>query len=52
MEPASKTALTGRDRLFEDVQWGLGQRQKQLQPRYLYDALGSQLFEAICELPE
>ena len=52
MEPASETALTGRDRLFEDVRWGLGQRQKQLQPRYLYDALGSQLFEAICELPE
>ncbi len=52
MEPASGTALTGRDRLAEDVRRGLGRRQKQLQPRYLYDALGSQLFEAICELPE
>ena len=52
MEPTSGTALTGRDRLAEDVRRGLGRRQKQLQPRYLYDALGSQLFEAICELPE
>ena len=52
MEPISGTVLTGRDRLAEDVRWGLGQTQKQLQPRYLYDALGSQLFEAICELPE
>ena len=52
MEPTSGTTLTGRDRLAEDVRWGLGRPQKQLQPRYLYDALGSQLFEAICELPE
>ena len=52
MEPISGAVLTGRDRLAEDVRWGLGQTQKQLQPRYLYDALGSQLFEAICELPE
>ena len=52
MEPTSGPALTGRDRLADDVRWGLSRRQKQLQPRYLYDALGSQLFEAICELPE
>ena len=52
MEPTSGTALAGRDRLAEDVRWGLRQRQKQLQPRHLYDALGSRLFEAICELPE
>ena len=52
MEPTSGTALTGRDRLAEDVRRGLCRSQKQLQPRYLYDALGSQLFEAICELPE
>ena len=52
MEPTSGTALTGRDRLAEDVRRGLGLPQKQLSPRYLYDALGTQLFEAICELPE
>ena len=52
MEPTSGTALTGRDGFAEDVRLGLGRTPKQLQPRYLYDALGSQLFEAICELPE
>ena len=52
MEPTSGTALTGRDRLAEDVRRGLGLSQKQLPARYFYDALGSQLFEAICELPE
>ncbi len=48
----SASEETGRDRLAEDVRRGLRRSQKQLQPRYLYDALGSQLFEAICELPE
>ena len=52
MEPTSGTVQTGRDRLAEDVRRGLLGSQKQLQPRYLYDALGSRLFEAICELPE
>ena len=52
MESAGGITLTGRERLAEDVRWGLGRAQKQLQPRYLYDALGSHLFEAICELPE
>ena len=31
---------------------GLMQRQAQTSPKYLYDVLGSKLFEAICELPE
>ena len=35
----------------EDVRRGLGGRPKALPPKYFYDALGSQLFEAICELP-
>ena len=48
----SGTLVTGRDSLAEDVRRDLRRPQKQLQPRYLYDALGSQLFEAICELPE
>ena len=36
----------------EDVRRGLTSRPKRLQPKYFYDALGSQLFEAICLLPE
>ena len=36
-----------------DVRAGLGKAgQKELPSKYLYDALGSKLFEAICELPE
>ncbi len=31
---------------------GLLARQATVSPKYLYDALGSKLFEAICELPE
>ncbi|MGH9799356.1 MAG: L-histidine N(alpha)-methyltransferase [Blastocatellia bacterium] len=36
----------------EDVRAGLTSRPKTLPPKYFYDALGSQLFEAICLLPE
>jgi L-histidine Nalpha-methyltransferase len=36
----------------DDVRNGLTQPRKQLQPWYFYDALGSALFSAICELPE
>ena len=36
----------------QDVRAGLGADPKRLSPRYFYDALGSALFEAICELPE
>ena len=45
-------AAAVRDRLAADVRRDLGRPRKQLQPRYLYDALGSRLFEAICALPE
>ena len=31
---------------------GLNARQASISPKFLYDALGSKLFEAICELPE
>jgi len=31
---------------------GLGARNATISPKFLYDALGSKLFEAICELPE
>ncbi|HVY49514.1 MAG TPA: L-histidine N(alpha)-methyltransferase [Minicystis sp.] len=34
-----------------DVKHGLEARPKSLPPKYFYDALGSQLFEAICQLP-
>lgn len=36
----------------EDVRDGLTSRPKFLLPHYFYDALGSALFSAICELPE
>jgi L-histidine N-alpha-methyltransferase len=39
------------DSLAGDVQYYLTLSPKQLPSRYLYDALGSALFEAICELP-
>jgi L-histidine Nalpha-methyltransferase len=35
----------------EDVARDLGKQPKELQSKYLYDALGSSLFEAICRLP-
>jgi L-histidine N-alpha-methyltransferase len=35
-----------------DVREGLSSNPKQLFPKYLYDALGSMLFEAICQTPE
>ena len=37
--------------LARDVADGLTSRPRQLPAKYLYDALGSRLFEAICELP-
>jgi L-histidine Nalpha-methyltransferase len=37
---------------LDDVLEGLGQTPKQLSPKYFYDTRGSQLFDAICELPE
>jgi len=36
----------------DDVLNGLAQPRKALAPKYFYDARGSDLFEAICELPE
>ncbi|MBV9645930.1 MAG: L-histidine N(alpha)-methyltransferase [Candidatus Eremiobacteraeota bacterium] len=36
----------------DDVRSGLCAPTKHLPPKYLYDALGSALFEAICQLPE
>src|SRR5487761_747248 len=38
--------------LIEEVLAGLRSMPKRLSPAYLYDRHGSQLFEAICDLPE
>jgi dimethylhistidine N-methyltransferase len=44
--PGPETAITA-----EEVRRDLTGSPKQLQSKYLYDALGSSLFEAICRLP-
>jgi L-histidine Nalpha-methyltransferase len=41
-----------RTGLAEDVRRGLSTKPKRFLPKYFYDQLGSQLFEAICLLPE
>jgi dimethylhistidine N-methyltransferase len=48
----SEAAQTGSNSFAEDVRKGLSATPKVLLPKYFYDALGSQLFEAICLLPE
>lgn len=40
------------DNFLEDVLSGLALQRKALAPKYFYDARGSELFEAICTLPE
>jgi dimethylhistidine N-methyltransferase len=40
------------ENLRGDVLRGLAAARKSLPPKYFYDARGSELFEAICELPE
>jgi L-histidine N-alpha-methyltransferase len=37
---------------FEEILEGLSRSQKTLSPKFFYDARGSILFDAICELPE
>jgi len=49
---AASRALRPADREFAaDVEYYLTLQPRQLPSRYLYDALGSALFDAICELP-
>ena len=38
--------------VFAEIIAGLAAPQPHVSPKFLYDALGSRLFEAICELPE
>ncbi len=45
-------SMQSNDSFSGDVRAGLSSRPKALKPKYFYDALGSQLFEAICLLPE
>ncbi|MBM3343451.1 MAG: L-histidine N(alpha)-methyltransferase [Betaproteobacteria bacterium] len=42
----------GSENFLDDALAGLAQPRKALAPKYFYDARGSELFEAICELPE
>jgi len=42
----------GADSFADDVRAGLTGKRKSLAPKYFYDDLGSQLFVAICRLPE
>jgi dimethylhistidine N-methyltransferase len=58
MSPSNRSALELRDYhpaqrlLAQDILAGLQQTPKRLSPIYLYDEVGSQLFDRICELPE
>src|SRR3979490_3195510 len=50
--PAQDDARSVSSRFLEDVLRGLSAPRKTLPSKYFYDAEGSRLFEAICELPE
>lgn len=45
-------ALPGSDAIRAELSAGLGQTPARIAPKFLYDALGSRLFDAITELPE
>lgn len=51
---SSRTATTpqGSGATIAEISAGLLARRAAISPKYLYDSLGSRLFEAICELPE
>ena len=51
VSPSETRPLEVDDALVRDVVAGLTSEPKRLPSKYHYDALGSQLFEAICELP-
>jgi dimethylhistidine N-methyltransferase len=48
---ASETNATNLKQFAEDVQYYLSLTPRQLPSQYLYDSLGSALFDAICRLP-
>jgi len=45
-------SASAQDPFLQDVLAGLSRIQKSIPPKYLYDAEGSRLFDAICDLPE
>jgi len=51
-KPASLSPAPDYDALYVDISAGLQADRAWISPKYLYDELGSKLFEAICELPE
>jgi dimethylhistidine N-methyltransferase len=52
-EPATALApAVAADSAFAELDAGLRARHPWISPKFLYDPLGSKLFEAICELPE
>ena len=57
-EPPSRLIIhdlarrNGNAEFAEDVRRGLSSNPKQLFPKYLYDSLGSRLFDAICHVDE
>src|SRR6202047_5476432 len=52
IQPAQQHGTSAGGRFLDDVLRGLSARRKTLPSKYFYDAEGSRLFEAICELPE
>jgi dimethylhistidine N-methyltransferase len=52
IQPTQDDATSVSSRFLEDVLRGLSAPRKTLPSKYFYDAEGSRLFEAICELPE
>ena len=52
IQPAQHDDTSVGSRFLDDVLRGLSARRKTLPSKYFYDAEGSRLFEAICELPE
>ena len=44
--------LPPQQSMLDEVWAGLRRPQKELSPKFFYDARGCELFEAICELPE
>src|SRR5712675_1612964 len=52
IQPAQHDDTSVSRRFRDDVLSGLSARRKTLPSKYFYDAEGSRLFEAICELPE
>lgn len=49
---AKAASLTPDPEFLFDLQHGLAHQQKSISPKYFYDAQGSTLFDAICNLPE